>query len=151
MSDVEIIDKATQLIMKWEGFSAKPYQCQAGKWTIGYGRTGINVHEKTAPTTKVAELGWLKNRIKQDLDWLRLDLPDVVLNDGQWAALLSLVYNIGQGAFKVSKLRKHIMARETLLIQNTWLLFINANGKPNKGLKNRRIDELFLWNEQLDF
>jgi len=30
---------AIELIVEFEGFRARPYQCSAGVWTIGYGRT----------------------------------------------------------------------------------------------------------------
>ena len=33
------LDLAAELCRRFEGFSAKPYLCPAGVWTIGYGST----------------------------------------------------------------------------------------------------------------
>ena len=47
---MRLLDEAITLIKKHEGFSAEPYLCPGGVWTIGYGHTkGIGSH--TPPVT----------------------------------------------------------------------------------------------------
>ena len=52
--------KGIALIKEFEGFSAIPYQCPAGIWTIGYGATKLL-------TTLILQINKLLNFLKKIL------------------------------------------------------------------------------------
>ena len=115
------------------------YKCSAGVWTIGYGTTiypnGQKVKQGDKITTKQAEeylLYYINNNIT---------LPDG-LNESQQAALASLIYNVGQGAFNKSNLKQAVLAMDYQKIIQNWD-WVKAAGKPLKGLAKRRAEELY--------
>jgi lysozyme len=70
----------------------------------------------------------------------------VPLNDNQWSALTSLVYNIGFGAFKRSTLLRLLNAGATKEeVAKQFLRWNKAGGKEIKGLTNRRQAEFNLF------
>lgn len=60
------------------------------------------------------------------------------LEQAQFDALISLVYNIGLNAFRKSSVIKHINKEQDPV---NWLKYNRAGGKYNRGLDNRRIKE----------
>ena len=56
------INKALKMIKKYEGLALKPYYCQSGILTIGYGHTGKDVKKGMIITKKQA-----KELLKKDL------------------------------------------------------------------------------------
>jgi len=147
------IELASSLIQKWEGFKEKAYLCPAGVWTIGWGRTGKDVVPGTT-TTRAGEVRWLDTRLRQDLSQLEkvVKLPVAWVSNPQvdedkiWAALLSLVYNIGITNFKNSTLRTVLPSGNLDKIEAAWVVWNKGrvNGKLTvlKGLENRRADEV---------
>lgn len=132
------------LVAKWEGWRERAYLCPAGVWTIGWGRTG-GVKEGDR-TTKEAERAWLEKRLVGDLRILEKLLsssPRGVVQFGPrtWGALLSLVYNIGTGAFEGSTLRKELIAGNWTKAEKEWARWNRAGGKTLAGLSSRRADE----------
>jgi lysozyme len=94
------------IIKKWEGLRLESYLCPADVWTIGYGHTGKSIN-KGLKITEVEAEALLK------LDLLKFEtylsnLP-IKINQNQFDALISLVFNIGQGNFGKSTLLKKIM------------------------------------------
>jgi len=77
-----------------EGFRNRPYECSAGRLTIGYGRNltvkGISMEE--------AEI-LLDNDISDAKIGLKRALPDTELNDNQYRALVNMVFNLGYHGF----------------------------------------------------
>lgn len=139
---------ATELIMTFEGFKSKPYLCPAKVWTIGFGRTE-GVDENTEKTTKEAEKDWVAERVAKDMTWLIRDcLPNTWLRTTQWAALASLVYNIGRSAFKNSTLCKLLSQGKALQekeVTSSWLAWKFSKGIVLQGLTNRRKAEVALF------
>lgn len=127
-----------KLIKKYEGLRLKAYKCPAGVQTIGYGTTfypnGNKVQEGDVCTPAEAE-AYLKHYVDK-----HIKLPDG-LTTNQKAALLSLIYNIGQPAFDKSKLKLAILARDYQKIIQNWD-WVKAGGKQLKGLAKRRAEEL---------
>ena len=89
-------------------------------------------------------------------DYLQINhLVRVPLNEYQWIALLSFVYNIGITRFSrstlLSKINKHAGKDEITKEFKKW---VYANGQVIKGLQNRRNKEItkyfFSWNAKLD-
>lgn len=148
MADKQILNTATDLIMKWEGFKSKPYLCPSKVWTVGYGRTeGVN--ESTEEVTKEGEKKWVEDRVFSDLQWLRKEaLPTTWLRTSQWAALCSLVYNIGRGAFKSSTLCRLLSQDKEPIkkdVTSAWVAWKFSKGVVLKGLLDRRKEEVALF------
>lgn len=128
------------LIKKYEGCKLTAYKCPAGIWTIGWGATiykdGRPVKQGDKITQAQADelLAWHVNKIA---------LP-AGLTPNQKAALQSLIYNIGQGAFDKSSLRKAIIAKDWKSVYKNWD-WITADGQFLRGLARRRAEELSLF------
>ena len=110
------VDLALPPIEKAEGFRDRPYLCPAGHWTIGFGMTrypdGRAIAPGDPPITReeAAEmLRTLAERLWENIA-PRLKRPAA---PNQTAAMLSLAYNIGAGAFLASTLLKKFNAGDT--------------------------------------
>lgn len=104
-----VSENGLALIKRFEGFSATPYLCPAGKWTIGYGHV-ISPHLLRGPVTIEEAEALLKN----DLVAVESAINRLVtapLTQNQFDALCSLIYNIGVGAFAASTLLKLLSSR----------------------------------------
>lgn len=151
ISGEETIAQAAKIVKVYEGFRNKPYRCQAGVLTIGYGRTS-NVKEGDV-TTADKEQEWLEARLEKDLVWLRNKLQPLVLESHQEAALLSLVYNIGTGNFIKSGVFRYLRGVENggklplKLMEASWKSWNKVNGKVSNGLVNRRNAEWDLFSQ----
>jgi len=96
------IDGAYKLIGR-EGKRNKAYRDTKGIWTIGVGHTGPEVHEG---------LLWSDTQImdafKADVKWAEDAVNSCThpLNQHQFDALVSFVFNIGAGAWHKSTMKK---------------------------------------------
>lgn len=141
---------AEKLIAKFEGLRLKAYQDTGGIWTIGYGSTkdpftGVSVKEGDV-ISKATALEWLKKDIEQRQIGIR-KLVKVPITANQLAAITSLAYNIGLGAFQRSTLLRLLNAKAPIQdVADQFLRWNKVNGQVVKGLTNRRIleRELFL-------
>ena len=133
-----------ELIKKYEGFSSQAYRCPAGVWTVGWGHTGRDINKDTILTREEAELMLKKDvaNLQEQILFLLDDKPTT----NELDALTSLVYNVGLGAFKKSRLLKRINLKENgELISKEWIEFNKVNGKVVKGLLRRRAEEICLY------
>lgn len=136
---------AIDLIKKFESFSSKPYLCPAHIPTIGYGCTiypdGRKVTMSDEPITKEKAEALLLDYV---INKILPNIRDLDLTDNQQAALCSLIYNVGFGAFSKSKCYKAIKNKdwETAFYNWNW---IKGNGKVLKGLIKRRAEEMALF------
>lgn len=94
------------LIKQHEGFRAGAYRCPAGVWTIGYGHTataheGQRVSEEEAEALLAADLAGAEETVS------RLCPP---LRQNQFDALVSFVFNVGEGNFAKSTLLRCVKA-----------------------------------------
>lgn len=130
-----------ELIKKLEGCRLTAYKCDAGVWTIGYGTTtypdGTPVKEGDRCTKDEAEV-FLTYYIKT-----KIRIPKG-LTRNQAEALQSLIYNIGQGAFDKSSLKKAIETKDWKAVYKNWD-WITVKGNFSKGLAKRRAQELLLF------
>lgn len=134
------------LIKKFEGLKLESYKCSAGVWTIGYGHTS-NVKRSDKITKDEAE-----NLLQNDLIYFESAICDFVkvpLNQNQFDALVSFVFNIGVGAFSTSTMLKFINANHFPLAAGQFDRWVYAKGKKLEGLVKRRKEEkeLFLGNK----
>lgn len=141
---------ALELIKKYEGFSAKPYLCPAGVWTIGYGNTkylnGVRVQKQDKPiTAEEAELLLEATVVKEFLPKALELSPVLKLHPNKLAAVLSFCYNLGAGAYANSTLRKKINAKDYEAASKEFSKWVMASGKKLNGLIKRRAEEAELF------
>ena len=141
--------KGVELIKKYEGFRSKPYKCEAGVATIGYGATYYPNGQKVKFTDPAIDekhasllLEAMLNPYEKAVDsYCRDDI-----NQNQFDALVSFAYNLGNSALKSSTLLKKANANPNdKTIRNEFLKWRFAGGKELKGLINRRKDESELY------
>lgn len=127
-----------KLIESFEGLRLTSYQDQGGVWTIGYGST-MNVWPNMTITQEEAD-----DRLATQLfqtEQCVINSVSVPLNQNQFDALVSFVYNIGCGAFKKSTLLKLLNYSSYQGAANQLLAWNKVNGVLNVGLTNRRNKE----------
>ena len=98
--------RGVALIKEKEGLRLKAYLCPASRWTVGYGATGPSIGPDTRWTAEQAEADLLK-RLTAFTRNVQANCM-VAPTPTQLAAMVSLAYNIGIGAFRGSTvLREH--------------------------------------------
>ena len=137
---VDAFATALLLVKHFEGFRAKAYQDPVGVWTVGYGNTGWDVGPSTQVTEAEASVR-LSNRLLNVATRIGR-LVDVGLAPNEMAALLSFIYNIGDGAFAKSTLRKKLNnGADPAEVAAEFLRWNKAGGRVLLGLKRRRAAE----------
>lgn len=131
------------LLHKWESCRLDAYLDGGGVWTIGWGTvkypdSGLRVKKGDTCTQEQADT-WFRadlRRTEQAVDALTLD--DVLQR--QFDALCCLTYNIGEGGYRGSTVRKlvNLEPANYPAIRAAWMRWHFDNGKPVKGLWNRR-------------
>lgn len=125
-------------VKSFEGFKAAAYLCPAGVWTIGYGTTE-NVEPGDTVTEAQAE-SLLYNDLLEAADAVN-DLVDVELNQHQYDALCSFVYNVGREAFRNSTLLRLLNAGNYDGAAAQFARWNKADGRVLAGLSRRRESE----------
>lgn len=145
---------AVPLVQQFEGFhralpggkvQAYPDPATGGSpWTIGWGSTGPGIEKGTIWTRQQAE-----DRFRKDLSHFGNGVDIVVgdASDRQFAAMVSLAYNIGLGAFKGSTLLKLHNAGKFAEAADQFLRWNRAAGKIMPGLVRRRAAEAELYRQ----
>lgn len=135
-------DKGIALIKEFEGLRLEAYRCPAGVLTIGYGHTaGV----KPGQTVTPEEAGQL---LRQDLATAEqvVNRECRALTQPQFDALVSFVFNVGEGNFRRSTLLKCILANPNGLNIRTELARWNkSKGTILAGLIRRRKAEADLY------
>ena len=142
------------LIASFEGLRLSPYYAtelekQKGIVTIGYGSTfyedGTKVQINDNPITKERALDLLTIVAdKFALNVAKLIIKEVSQN--QFNALVSLAYNIGINAFKVSTVLRLVNNNPNdANISKAFLMWNKQGGKELNGLTKRRIKESALY------
>jgi lysozyme len=136
---------AIDLIKKWEGLKLDAYLCPAKVPTIGYGITyypdgkRVKLGEKISIKKADELIQWHVNKIASKI-------PALNVNQNQYDALVSFVYNVGIGAFLRSTLyRKCKVNPDDPTIKDEFMKWKRAGGKVSQGLINRRKDEYNLY------
>lgn len=136
----------------WEGFSKKPYECSAGKKTVGYG----HVMENDLGDFTITEEG-AEELLKLDLEFAEQTINHVItapLTQNRYDALVSLVFNVGRHGFSRSLglellnsgvADRYELAAEQFFSQDVG--FVYAGKSHNQGLVNRRQAELRVWRD----
>lgn len=135
-------NKGIELIKKHEGFRAKAYKCPADKWTIGYGHT-LNVKSTDVITKEQGEYF-----LRQDVEHAEKEVNkhNLNINQNQFDALVSFVFNLGVGNFSRSTLLRRIKAYPNdITIRREFARWVYAGGKVLPGLVTRRKEEADLY------
>ena len=134
--------KGIALIKEFEGLRLKAYKCPGGVWTIGYGHTdgvrpGMVISERQAEDFLKAEL----IAFEKYLNDLRL-----AINQNQFDALISFIYNVGTGNFSSSTMLRKVKANPLdNSIMDEFLRWVYSKGRVLPGLQRRRLAEMKLY------
>lgn len=130
------------LVKHFEGLRLSAYTDLAGKKTIGYGHTGEGLPD-TCTTDQAAQ--WLKDDL-WDAGSFVTSLVKANLNQNEFDALTSFVYNVGWKHFAASALLHLINLADFEKAAEQFSLWDHVNGQVEAGLLRRRVAEqqLFL-------
>jgi lysozyme len=139
---VKISAQGLAITKAHEGCKLKAYLDTGGVWTIGYGHTrGV----KPGDTCTQAQAdAWLL----EDMAVAQFDVNDrvkVTLNQNQFDALASFVFNIGGDQFRTSTLLRKLNEGDYAGAAEQFPRWIHDNGKVINGLVARRADEKALF------
>lgn len=146
---MNISEKGLNLIKKFEGLMLNAYRDQAGILTIGYGHTGDVKLGQVIDQEKADE--YLENDLNNTQSFINEHVI-CELNQNQYDALCSLVFNIGSGNFEKSTLFKLLNSSEYERASREFIrwnkITVNDVKEVSAGLTKRRYEEqqLFLSN-----
>jgi GH24 family phage-related lysozyme (muramidase) len=150
-SPTHLSDNGARFIGRFEGFRAHLYNDAAGHCTIGYGHL---VHLGACNGSEPAEFKrgiseqeaeeLLRRDAQTAADAVRHSVR-VPLNQTQFDALVSFVYNLGAGAFEGSTLLKDINAHNFAAVPGQMEEWVHAGGQVLAGLVTRRKAEAQLF------
>lgn len=134
---------ALEIIKEFEGLRLEAYRCPSGVWTIGYGHTR-DVHEGQKITEEEAER-LLMEDYNRAATFVR-QLAFRTLNENQFGACVSFVFNLGPGNFKNSTLlRKINKDPDDPTIRAEFAKWVKSNFEVLPGLVKRRAAEADLY------
>jgi lysozyme len=143
---MKVSETGIDLIKRFEGLELESYQDIAGVWTIGYGHT-----ETAGPNQKISERE-AEALLRRDLEPRERAVSQLVgvsLNQNEFDALVSLVYNIGVNGFKNSTARRRLNRNDRMGAAEaiTWWNKATVNGvlREVRGLTRRRAAERALF------
>lgn len=148
--NLRISAEGLSLIKQFEGLKLHPYFDSSGIPTIGYGTcfysdgTKVKIDDPSISEERATEL--LAYAVMQKADCIN-QLVMVDLNQNQFDALCSLVYNIGQGNFQTSTLLFLLNEGLYQTVPEQFIRWNMANHIVIQGLNNRRIAEAALFDK----
>lgn len=130
-------------IKEFEGFRGKRYLCPANKPTIGYGHVIVDSERATLWNVELNEDQATKLLMK---DLVRFEdavsaMVAVPLTQGQFDALVSFAYNLGEAKLRSSTLLKLLNAGDYEGARKQINRWVYSNGKKLEGLIRRRARE----------
>lgn len=136
-----ISERGLAILKGEERLELRAYLDGGGVWTIGYGHTE-DVHEGQQITEHQAEV-----LLCADLAWAEkcVNLRAPTLNQNQFDACVSLVFNIGCPRFDSSTLLRMIRKGDIKSASAHFEDWVYDNGKFVQGLLNRRLKERALF------
>lgn len=145
--------KGIALMHKWEGCAKKrpdgrleaypdPGSADGKPWTIGWGSTGPDIRKGTVWTQAQADARFVEDLLDYEKAVLRA-IGDAPTTQNQFDALVSFHYNTG-AIGKTTLTRKH-KAGDYAGAANEFSRWINNDGRPMNGLRNRRAEEAALY------
>jgi GH24 family phage-related lysozyme (muramidase) len=137
--------EGTSLIKKFEGCELEAYQDSVGVWTIGYGHTkdvkqGDKINQDEAENLLEEEMPEYEGYIN--------DMVEVSLEQCQFDALVSWVYNLGPTNLSSSTLLKVLNEGDYDEVPFQIKRWNKAGGKVLEGLTRRREAEALLFQDK---
>ena len=134
-------ESGIEFTKRFEGLRREAYRDAGGVWTIGYGHTGVEVHEGLIWTPEQAEealrmdiagpVGFVNRVVKQPLEQRQFD------------ALVDFCFNCGAGNLERSELLRKVNAGDMRGAAAQFGLWVHdANGATLPGLVARRRAEV---------
>jgi len=140
-------ESGIQLLKQFEGLELEAYQDIADIWTIGYGHTGPDVQPGMRISEREAEE--LLRRDLKSREQAVESATKVKLNQNEFDALVSFVYNVGAGALRSSTALKRLNKGDRVGAADalTWWNKATVSGvlRPVLGLTRRRAAERALF------
>lgn len=140
--DLRTSPQGLQLIANAEGCVRNPYQCPSDVLTVGIGST--NSVEKINPnkTYSLDEIARLYAKgIAQAEQCVNQHANGQAMPQGAFDALVSITYNVGCGKMRKSTLFKLAKQGYKPAMCDQFSRWVYSNGKPLKGLVERRKQE----------
>jgi GH24 family phage-related lysozyme (muramidase) len=98
----------------------------------------------TPPMTQDAATAWLQTFVAKTMAAVR-QMTYAPITDAQCAALVSFAYNEGTARLRDSSIMMLLNQGEPAAAADYFMSYIYAGGKPNDGLRNRRMKEMALF------
>lgn len=134
-------DKGIEQLKTFEGFRSMPYTDTGGKWTVGYGHLMVpgDGLVQGSPIT----MGQATQLLRQDLHTAEecINSTGVELDQNEFDALVSFVYNLGCGAFQRSTLLKFLKAGNKNAAAGEFPKWSMVNGNHSSSILKRRFAE----------
>ena len=139
---MNISQEGLSLIKKFEGCELEAYKCAAGVWTIGFGsikgvKQGDTITQEEADNLLLHEMDEYEGYIN--------DAVNVDLNQNQFDALVSWVFNLGPSNLSSSTLLTRINNKDWDDVPAQIKRWNKAGGKVLQGLIRRREAEALLF------
>ena len=145
-----ISNNCVNIVKEFEGFRSKPYKCSAGIPTIGYGSTFYINGEKVSMNDSPISIELAEELLMNTLNMFSAKVNNLIkveLNQNQYDAIISFVYNIGVGGFSKSTMLKLINSKDFTNASKQFIRWNKANGKVVNGLTIRRKKEQELFDK----
>lgn len=150
---MQISSQALEILKNREKLRLSAYQDSAAVWTIGYGCTTYENGAKVKAGDKITEakaVQLLDYHVGNAISAVNSSIS-ATLNQGQFDALVSFVYNVGGPKFQSSALRKLVNTDPNNVTAiaaefRKWV-YVTVGGKKVKsaGLVNRREEEIVMY------
>jgi len=133
-----VSDRLLKFVAEFEGFEEEAYLCPSDVWTVGYGHTdnvreGDTMSQETALEVLRVDLRLFESHVER--------LVDVSLTQSMFDALVSFVFNIGDGAFEDSTLLRVLNRGKYREAADQFSVWIKGGGVTLPGLVRRRAAE----------
>jgi lysozyme len=143
MKNSEALEVAANLCRRFEGLHLKPYICPAGVPTIGWGTTRYPNGKPVSLSDPPISKDYADELLYTDLSRFHSDVlalcPGLVGSPGsRIGAVVDFAYNLGSGRLKASTLRRRINERNWPEVKKELMKWVNAGGRPLRGLVLRR-------------
>jgi lysozyme len=150
-----LVPLAPELIMHFEGWSARPYDDPSGYCTVGFGHL---IEKKQCAELDLSKfprpLSLAEGSVLLEADTLSAraaiqNLVKINLNDHEFGAIASFVFNVGKGNFAGSTMLKLLNDGHRQAAAREFARWIVSNGKVLSGLAIRRNCEAALFQGRL--
>ena len=150
VSSMNISAEGVNAIKRFEGFRENAYQDTAGVWTIGYGTTEAALGYAVTPGMKMSKSEantYLREHLQNSYVPTVRRYVKSEITQGEFDALVALVYNIGDGNFSTSTLLRMFNAGDHEGAANQFVRWNKVKDKKtgkkvvSNGLTTRRLAE----------